>query len=52
LSCSNNCPQKLILDNANTGLKATGNTTYKLEKIILFICRIKPESGEKSVSVP
>ena len=30
LSCSNNCPQKLSLDNVNAALKATGNTS-KLE---------------------
>jgi len=33
----------------NTTLKAIGNTS-KLEKSILFICQIKPESDEKSVS--
>jgi len=30
LSCSNNCPQKLSLDNVNTALTATANTS-KLE---------------------
>jgi len=26
-SCPNNCPYKLSLDNANTALKATSNTS-------------------------
>ena len=49
LSCCNNCPYKLSLDNVNTEKLLVIHLNSR--KSILFICRIKPESDDGRLRV-